>query len=89
MSRHILETAGCLIILWDVTWVPPIGLKVCQNFLFSPQSIHFHTNKPYWGKRKVHFSPGSTGTATVSRVKGLFTMSLDLAAKLSALKVSK
>lgn len=34
-------------------------------------------------------SPGSTGTATVSRVKGLFTMSLDLAAKLSALKVSK
>lgn len=52
MSRHILETAGCLIILWDVTWVPPIGLKVCQNFLFSPQSIHFHTNKPYWGKEK-------------------------------------
>lgn len=37
-----------------------------------------------------HFhSPGSTGTAIVSRVKGLFTMSLDLAAKLSALKVSK
>lgn len=34
-------------------------------------------------------SPGSTGTATVSRVKGLFTISLDLAAKLSALKVSK
>lgn len=34
-------------------------------------------------------SPVSTGGATVSRVKGLFTMSLDLAAKLRALKVSK
>lgn len=34
-------------------------------------------------------SPGSTDAVTVSQVKGLFTTSLDLAAKLSALKVSK
>lgn len=52
MSRHILETAGCLIILWDVTWVPPIGLKSVRTSSSPPSLFISILTSPIGEKEK-------------------------------------